>query len=659
MKRFTNRIITYLLMTSVIVIITYSGANAQESTFRQQSWRYGINGALQFNSACLGWQQLHNLEGNFHSPADDVKLVDGTGMGIYGGLFGEYLSNSWWGIQMRISYDMRNALVEDISRLPVPSFDTKMSYLTFEPLFRVDQNLVPKLNFYVGPVLAILINGAYQYKPDVNKSDVEQEITPSGLNGVTYGLQGGMAYDISVSEIDINTSIIASPFFDFSWLGNQRESLDEVATVNQNSINDIWSTMSYRLGVRLSLENREPNPFLKAEAKAIITPPITNAVYVELPYQNTILTKNVKGYFPIHPYVFFEKGSQEIPSRYKMLSKSEAQNFNETDLEDFMKGDMTTKQTNVDQLMETYHNILNIMGDRMRKNTNEKLTLRGSDPDNIDGEAIANKVKDYLVNNFGINPNRITTEAEAPRNPSGSEFTEAVSKNLIKDENRRVVFAFNNQEMLKPVPYTIRDETSFDNDMIFSIDNKVPYKSWDVTISGEGKTMYFGPFIYSSERINPAELMRFLESGKYTAEVVITDKNNIKTKTSMDFKLIKDKEIRNASRYLMLFDYNESNAIAKYEKKIREEIVPGMVIGDKVIVHGHTDVIGNENGNLILSQERANQAKEIIDNELSKENKNIEVKAVGIGQRKMQYTFDNRYPEGRMYNRNIFVEIIK
>jgi len=417
--------------------------------------------------------------------------------------------------------------------------------------------------------------------------------------------------------------------------------------------------MSYRLGIRLSLENREPNPLLKVEAKAIITPPITNKVYVELPYQNTILTKNVKGYFPIHPYVFFEKGSQEIPTRYKLLSKSEAQSFNETDFEDFMKGDMTTKQTNVDQLMETYHNVMNIIADRMRKNPNEKLTLRGYNPDDTDGEVLANKVKAYLVNSFGIDPSRITTEAEAPRNPSGSDLTEAVSKNLIKDENRRVVFAFNNQEMLKPVPYTIRDETSFDNDMIFSIDNKVPYKSWDVTISGEGKTLYFGPFIYSSERINPSELMRFLESGKYTAEVVITDKNNIKTKTSMDFKLVKDKELRNASRYLMLFDYNESNAIAKYEKKIREEIVPGMVVGDKVIVHGHTDVIGNENGNLILSQERANQAKEIIDNELSKENKKIEVKAVGIGQRKMQYTFDNRYPEGRMYNRNIFVEIIK
>ena len=105
MKRITHKIITYLLMTSLIVIITYSGANGQESTFRQQAWRYGINGALQFNSACLGWQQLHNLEGNFHSPADDVKLVDGTGIGIYGGLFGEYLSDSWWGRWSRAKVD--------------------------------------------------------------------------------------------------------------------------------------------------------------------------------------------------------------------------------------------------------------------------------------------------------------------------------------------------------------------------------------------------------------------------------------------------------------------------------------------------------------------------------------------------------------------------
>lgn len=49
----------------------------------------------------------------------------------------------------------------------------------------------------------------------------------------------------------------------------------------------------------------------------------------------------------------------------------------------------------------------------------------------------------------------------------------------------------------------------------------------------------------------------------------------------------------------------------------------------------------------------------IIDNQLALENRRANVRAIGVGQNKVQYSFNNRYPEGRMYNRNIFVEIIE
>ena len=110
---------------------------------------------------------------------------------------------------------------------------------------------------------------------------------------------------------------------------------------------------------------------------------------------------------------------------------------------------------------------------------------------------------------------------------------------------------------------------------------------------------------------------------------------------------------------IMIFDYNKSDPVMVYETKIRKEITPGMEVGNTVIVHGHTDIIGNEKGNLKLSQERSDQAKMIVDKELGKENKVIDVQSIGIGQTKVQYTCSNLNPEGRMYNRNVFVEIIK
>jgi len=294
----------------------------------------------------------------------------------------------------------------------------------------------------------------------------------------------------------------------------------------------------------------------------------------------------------------------------------------------------------------------------MRSNPNEQLTLSCSDPEGNDGEAYATNVKSYLVDVFGINPERIKIKVEAPKKPSGSALTDPAFASLIDDENRRVVFVFSNQDMYKPLPYTIRDESSIDNDMIFSVRDDVRFKSWTISITGEDKSMNFGPFHANSERINPAPLMRGIDEGRFNAKVVLNMQDGNQFSEDFDVRLLKDRQLKNATRYLMVFDYNKSDPVLTYETKIRKEITPGMVEGNRVIIHGHTDIIGSEEGNQKLSQERANEAKKIVDDQLVKENKKVNVQAIGIGQTNMQYTFDNKNPEGRMYNRNVFIESI-
>lgn len=663
MKTNKYRILTYSLFTIIAAMATFDTMTAQVPEYRRPSWRYGISSGLQFNSASLGWQTLHGTDANFHSPENNIIRVDGSGMGFYGGIFGAYLPDSWWGIEMRISYDVRDALVEDITRKPVPSFDTKMDYLSFCPSIRIDQDFIPNLSVHFGPFVNVNLTGTYVYKPNITQSESEPSTDITRRNIATYGIAGGFAYDIMLAEISNTSSMFISPFVDCSWLVNQRKSEGEPS---QNSITDIWSTLSYRAGIRLSLDYTEPEYMPTTEVTKLTG---NNAareaedkkykVSVLLPVDNVILTKNIVGYFPLHPYVFFDKENQEIPARYTLLSKAEAKDFNEADVGNFMKGDLSVKESNIDQLMKTYYNVLNIFGNRMRNNPNEKLLLRGSDPEEKEGEASALKVKSYLVNTFGINADRITIEVEPPFKPSGSDVTEQSSKSMIADENRRVKFVFSNQDMVKPVSYTIRDESSFDNDIIFKIGYEKPYKSWSIIIAGEGRSMLFGPFWYHSERINPSELIRFLDKGKYNARVLITDMEGKNTEQNFSFELVKEREIRNATRFLMIFDYNQSDAVWSYEKKIKNEIVPGIAPGNKVIIHGHTDIIGTQEGNQILSQARADQAKKIIDEELVKEDKNNTVQAFGVGQAIMGYTFNNNFPEGRMYNRNIFVEIIK
>jgi outer membrane protein OmpA-like peptidoglycan-associated protein len=486
----------------------------------------------------------------------------------------------------------------------------------------------------------------------------ESNVKIDNRNIVSYGLSGGLAYDIEVSRKQ-NSSFFLSPFVEASWIVNQKKA----DYAEQNSVTDVWSTTSFRLGVRASLEFRNPvEPkvteiiYIPGPEKVVMVTAPGKKGFVIMPNDNTISSKNITGYYPILPHVFFEKGNKEIPSRYIILSKGDAQAFNENDLGNYTKGDYSDKETNVNQLLITYYNVMNIYGYRMKNNPNEQLTLRGCDPEEKDGEACAMKVKNYLVGNFGINANRIKIVVESPKKPSGSSYSDPTFSDLLNDENRRVTFVFSNEEMYKPITYSIKDNSSIDNDIIFYIDKDVPLKSWELTLSGENKSIHYGPFTGNSERINPSELIGNSESGSYNAKLTIREKNGKTYEENISFNLNRDKETKNATRYLMLFDYNKSDAIFSYETKIKKEITPGMSSGNTVIVHGHTDIIGNEEANQKLSQERAEAAKSIIDKEVAREDRKIDVQAVGIGQKNVSYTFNNALPEGRMYNRNVFIE---
>jgi hypothetical protein len=55
--------------------------------------------------------------------------------------------------------------------------------------------------------------------------------------------------------------------------------------------------------------------------------------------------------------------------------------------------------------------------------------------------------------------------------------------------------------MVKTVEYTIKDEASIDNDMIFFLDQNVTYRSWDVTITGEEQNNVFDHLLIVSEEL--------------------------------------------------------------------------------------------------------------------------------------------------------------
>lgn len=132
--------------------------------------------------------------------------------------------------------------------------------------------------------------------------------------------------------------------------------------------------------------------------------------------KNIPTIRKVREIFPLRNYVFFDNGST-IPNEYELISKEQVKNFKEDQLDMFVpKGASGRSQ----RQMIVYYNVLNILGDRMNKNTAMTINLVGSS--NVgpqDGMDMAESVKQYLVSVFSINPSRIETEGKVkPKIPS-------------------------------------------------------------------------------------------------------------------------------------------------------------------------------------------------------------------------------------------------
>ena len=102
-----------------------------------------------------------------------------------------------------------------------------------------------------------------------------------------------------------------------------------------------------------------------------------------------------------------------------------------------------------DREMTVYYNILNILGDRMVRFPLTFVRLTGASlqgPE--DGKVMAESVKKYLVNVFGIDPSRIKTEGRIePRIPS-EQPGGTKDLDLLRESDRRVSISSESPEII-------------------------------------------------------------------------------------------------------------------------------------------------------------------------------------------------------------------
>jgi outer membrane protein OmpA-like peptidoglycan-associated protein len=274
---------------------------------------------------------------------------------------------------------------------------------------------------------------------------------------------------------------------------------------------------------------------------------------------------------------------------------------------------------------------------------------------------MAQAVKDYMVSTFGIAASRISARGQvrAPHE-SGTRRTPQEDLGLVAEENVRVEVLSDAYDVMKPVELHSIQAEPIDNDLVLGVRTTGPIDSWTVNVTGDdGYNQTFGPYRGSDQRIDAKPILGTHNSGNYTATVTARTTGGQSITRSTTFSLNKTTlPPVTGQRFSMLFEFDESTTAATYDKFLRSEVAPRIPDGATVVVHGHTDKVGEEDYNLDLSNRRAQEAQRVLSDEIGKLGRHVTFDTYGFGETEMRAPFQNDAPEGRYYNRTVLIEVI-
>ena len=645
----------FLMMTAGVAVAQTPG----DTTEQWAKWWFGIYGGVNYNTFSGEIQNYSSVQGS--------TFDQGSGLGpTFGGVL-EFNPGKLLGFTVMVGYDGR-PIGFDSARTEVSStgatvsegLSTSLSYLSIEPSLRLNLGnrffhllLGPTFNFNLG-------KGASYTALDTNGVGATRDEDLTDVRGFAIGAQGGLGYDIPLTSSTSSTQILLTPFAQFH-LGFQNLLENPEASEESTRILD-FTMNTIRAGIQLKFGSRPSSP--------VVTDPSGNPVSYDFrvtPPTVVAESRRIQETFPLRNYIFFEPGSTDIPARYKKLSGTQASSFREEQLLNADKANPGPgEKARSQRQMEVYYNVLNVFGDRMKRNPSARITLTGSaNGDAAKGKEMAEKVRDYLVSTFGIDAGRITAKgAQMPPHKSGTGGSSGEDKTMIDAENWRVEIEAEPGSILMPVEIVTLEEEPIGNDVIFRFNGDANVESVSVAISErDGAVQTFGPYRGDQDvRIDANELLGpDRRDGRYTAKTVYNLKGGGTFESpTREFRLVRadPDEEQSGVRYSILFEFDQSKTVATYEEFLRETVAPAIPNGSTVIIHGHTDVVGKPEYNDELSDGRVDEARRILTDALTKLGRKVTFDSYGFGEDEQRAPFGNSRPEQRYYNRTVVIEIV-
>lgn len=669
-----------LLILAAIVLIAGNSLLSQEVA-SERNIRIGMfaAGAMNMHTGQFNSYDGMNICGTFEDgtgigwmAGNSIEVPFGTNYSFFGRAFFHKANGDFVGApkdQPRVSLD-----------------DGTLVYMTTEHQLKVSLDYVQiealgayyvsdKVYLAIGPGVAIPTQASYTQVEEIQQpfgitfrngersrqiASANFDDNPKTKTNLRINVHALVGADLSIAE-----NLFLSPEAGFIF------PFTNVLSDNDWSVSTLHAglALKYELGSPGKVVIKEPVPEPEPIVQAKFSPsPIASIKAKSLLQNGTMLEfaqvivteENNNNYVPLLPYIFFDVGDSELQKRYITLSSNEINSFDESTLQD--------------SVISVYHNLLNIVGSRMQKNTSANLTVTGCLEPSEDGSNMnklassrAQSIKDYLVNIWGISAARINTQSrELPEKISNRNIAEG------RQENRRVELSSSSPEILEPV--RLITHNSEVNPKSIVVEPTVKYdenlKSWDIVAnymddsqlwSKSGNGSPSSSMQWDLDRNKLIELARKDVNGNHISvklKVVDNEGNSDEASTAVpifyekkskyyDGVLVKDSVVE---RYnLVFFDY-DMTLINKENENTFKTILSRINTNSSVSITGFTDKLGTDEYNKQLSIDRAKSVEAAIKERIVPE----KIFSKGVGE---TLIYDNDIPEGRFYNRTVIVEI--
>lgn len=581
-----------------------------------------------------------------------VPFHDGFGLGPYGALAVEYRPQGLWGAGLQIGYDARGGAWEKVV-CPCgeeASLFARPAYLTLEPSL-IWAPFGGRFHVFAGPRAGLLAPFGNTRGWRVEREGAADTRGDFGeMRRVVFSAQAGAGYDFDVAASG-NLRWRVAPFASWHpWGGESPRSTDGDV--------ESWRLSTVRVGVVLKWGHSD----LRA-------PPAIR--FSARPPARVVSRRTIYETFPLRDYVFFDTSATEIAQRYARLTPNEAAGFREEQLQDTMPSELKGRSR---RQMAVYRNLLNILGDRLRRNPAATITLTGVAAQGQESAlARAESVKRYLVAVFGLAPDRIATGTKAPPTPPLGRPREDLER--LEAEAKRVEIGSRSPEMLVQVgegfmlkPVRIEGPQEPSDSVFFRVEGAERLATWRLEITDEtGRVAGFGPFDEASApegrvSVSASKLLGERDQGSYRATVVADPAGGapgpLRRQTAFMLSR-RNHGIEETRRFAILFDIDQARAVSAYETFLAGTVAERITDTSVVVVRGRTDVVGDADYNRTLSRNRAQGVESLLREAASRAGRNgVVFKSSWSGEEESQAPFGNATPEERCYNRTVIIDLL-